>query len=247
MVAWARDGVQSQVPGQFGPVPGTEDIAIARINQLTGQASVSVQDRQVGSHQVETVATVAASLSVGPDGFQLVYRNPTTNRLQFVSEQEWLPIDNVSGTFGCPLAWQKSTITEAELNLTYFAKNDGGRNVFWRHDCGAGFPSDNNFDIPRPFILGQFNDPIGAEDTLLQDLLKGVQLRDGRGPLKRQDNVCIPDGSVREFNLPHLGHVFENACNPDRSLNANDFSPQPLTERGWSAWRMLWALLRCTT
>lgn len=228
VVAWARDGMQAPT-FPLTAVRGTEDLAVARVNQLSGNGSVSVYDRRVqaGTQQPETVAT---SLSVGPEGFQLVYRNPATKRLQFASEHELLPIDNVSGAFGCPLATQTSTIDEAELNLMYFALNNGGGNVFWRHDCGAGFPSTDESDVRRPFRVAPFDDAVGAEDSLLQDLLKGVQLRDGRGPLKNQHNVCIPDGSVREFSTSVFGHIFQNACNPDNSLNANQFTPQPTTE-----------------
>ena len=134
-------------------------------------------------------------MSLGPDGYDMIYRNPAAGGLAFASEHRSLPVGDAIGRFNCPAAYQSAFITEDELNLKYALVTDNGNDVFWARDC-AQLP-----DVPplvKPFTL--FSDEIGTKDGFLSEVVDGLILRNGRPPLRLQAQVCVPNGT--DLNNP---------------------------------------------
>lgn len=216
VVAWARGFPNFLFPETYG----LEDIAVLRT--APGDVDVTVIDRRVAPPAPSSrTESVPVHMSRGADGFHLVYRNPLTNRLAFFAEQESVPVASATDGFACSGAWEQFTISEDEFNLRYALDANSGR--FFTPECAGVEPFIADF-LDRPFSLGGFPDEqIGVQDSLLRDVANGLHLRDGRGLLKVQRNVCLPVSTVSE------GRPDGTVCDPDLA-DANTFLPASIGE-----------------
>ena len=232
LAAWAR-----------GDRLGVEDVVVARINPVIGGGTITVVDRRVQTNDKigERTETVAVSLSSGPTGYQMVYRNPAVGRLAFAAEQETIPASGAGGTFGCSRAWSTSTIAMDELSLTYQVPGQ-----FFTAECSGVADSIARLFI-RPYTIGQSrnvslrDERIGGQDTLLRDAITPERvvtfsdgtihvirdpliLQNGRAPSFTQKHVCLPASQISN------GEPDFTACGVVPTSNPNFFDPPAVTQ-----------------
>ncbi len=200
---------------------GTEEVAVASVDPTNGEATTAVLDRRVETRGLQRKERIAVHMAEGKFGYFMIFRNPsvsTNGRLVFANEQDH-PITLPAGTFACAQAWQTAFIYPDELMLKY-QRADVGVTDFYDSQCA-------NLTAPlhRPYSAvganGEFPEEIGGNESLLEDIVAGVFVENGRGLLKRQTNVCVPNAGVETCEQPTAPSNFAPTCvsskaQPDR-------------------------------
>jgi hypothetical protein len=185
-----------------GDQVGGETVAVRSRDVTSTSSTLDIVEARVGSAP-NRQAVVTTSISAGPRGYRVGFFNPAANRVVF-SDQHDTELYESGDTNICTQFWRTIRITEDQLNLRF-----GSNFYMWSPLC---------FSDQEPQFIPWSWDPDPADgdhdrETIgetglfagfIDEQLTGVSLRDGRGPLKAQYNVCVPKPS-EAFCHPDLG------------------------------------------
>lgn len=170
---------------------GGEALALVD-SDIGGETQLSIVEARVGPARPGT-HIITHDVALGPGGYNIAFYNPAPDHLAFAGEpanQLWAgaPVTE------CPEFWRTVELREDDLNLRYEADRRG-LDVLADDTCNDQL-SAIRFPVPFPLsaepqvAIEQLG---GDGNTFLQDLLVDVELRDGRGLLRAQPHVCLPN------------------------------------------------------
>lgn len=218
--------IDDDEPGA-APAGGGDEVAVVRRPLITAEPpDVDVIDSRVGpTDRGQDIVAHSVTDGKQANAYQVVFRNPLTDEIEF-ARRFVNPTMTSDTNVLCPDRFRKVRLTEEQLNLAYIHFDPPTRLPLIDPSC-PGFAN-----IPEFITTPDFKFPIDKPDlfahreTLLRDQLVGALIRDGRGLLKGQQNVCLPN-QLEILTFPYL---LGDGCDPGLDWM---FTPQP----GPRTWR----------
>jgi hypothetical protein len=164
-----------------------------------------------GRHRNAVISSMTLRPVFRDQGYAIAFRSTNGREHVAYADSRSTELFLAASPQECPEFFRTVSLAESALQ-TRFLNYDPVQQLtdpLWDQTC----PGVNGVTIPED-LAARFDERVGRFESFLFELLAFVVLKDGRGLLKHQSHVCIPNSINRDAFFDRFD---EDACDPGRS------------------------------